>query len=181
MELNWSPEVIMDFIVATIILISAILTYTSPRTKKIISLFYIRLAIIFASLFLFFEGLSFLFMSIFINRIHAVLLLPCVFFLIIGINYTMKESFYSIGLILVFGLGVLYIYLAYQSNVYKVVIEDGYPTIIWTGLFSIIAIMLQFLFFFYLFHWGLKTWKNAPFLIKKEVSILHLCVYCYGF
>lgn len=191
MELNWSPEVIIDFIVATIILISALLSYYSPRTKKIKSLFYIRLSFIIAALFLYFEGLSFLFMSIFINQIHAVLLVPCLLFFIIGFNYTMKDSFYSIDLILVFGLGILYIYLALQPDVYLAVMEEGYPTIIWTGLFNILGVILQFLLFFYIFYWGLKTWKNAPFLIKKEASLfffgiilggpIHFIIYIFAY
>ena len=130
MELNWSPEVIIDLIIATLFLVCVILIYITPKTKKITSLFYIRLSFIFLTLYFLFEAISFLFMSIFLHRIHTILIFPAAIFMLIGINYTMKESFMSITLIPVFSLGIFLFYLAFQPDAIKPAIELGYPTIV---------------------------------------------------
>ena len=174
MELNWSPEVIIDLILATILLVSVILTYITPKTKKITSLFYIRLSLIFLSLYFLFEAISFLFMSILLHRIHTILIFPAAIFMLIGINYTMKESFMSITLIPTFSLGIFLCYLTFQTGMIKPAIELGYPTIVWTGLLTIISISIELMFFIAFFYWGLKTWINAPFLIKKEASLFFI-------
>ena len=179
MELNWSPEVIIDLIIATILLVIVILTYIMPKTKKITSLFYIRLAMFSMSLYFLFEAISFLFMSIFLHRIHTILIFPTTIFIVIGINYTMKESFMSITFIAAFGLGILICYLAFQPDTIKTAFENGYPTIIWIGLIAIIAILIELILLIAGFYWGLKSWINAPFLIKKEASLFFtgICIF----
>ncbi|GAH35805.1 unnamed protein product, partial [marine sediment metagenome] len=107
MVLNWNIEVILDFIFSSVLLITTIISYTSPKTKKITSLFYIRLSFFFVGLFMFFDGLAILFLSELFSRISGMILFPLALFVIIGINYTIKEDFYSIGLILVCSLGIL--------------------------------------------------------------------------
>ena len=174
MELNWSPEVIIDLIIATILLVIVILTYIMPKTKKITSLFYIRLTMFSFSLYFLFEAISFLFMSIFLHRIHTILIFPAAIFMLIGINYTMKESFMSITLIPTFSLGIFLFYLAFQPDAIKPAIEHGYPTIVWTGLLAIIAILIELILLIAGFYWGLKTWINAPFLIKKEAFLFFI-------
>ena len=174
MDLNWSPEVIAIFVGATVGLICITLTYTSPKTKKIISLFYIRLGLIILTLAAYMEGISYLLMSILLNRIFTFLLFPSVLFVLIGINYTMKESYISINIIIVFSLGIFLTYLIFQPGAIKPVIRRGYPTFIWVGLLDVVANLIQAYFAVMTFYWGLKTWINAPFLIKKEVSTFFL-------
>ncbi len=174
MALNWNIEVIVDFIVSLVILINMIVTYFTSKSQKITSLLYIRLSIFGMCIFMAMDGLSFLFVSEMLARITGIILFPTTIFLIIGINYTIRETFYSKGLIMCFGLGALFTYLTFQPGVAKPSLETGYLRMNWTGAFNILAIVFTALMALYLFYWGLKTWVNAPVLIKKEASIFFL-------
>ena len=83
MALNWSPEVIAIFVGATVGLICITLTYTTPRPKNIISLFYIRLGLSTYVLAIYIEGSSYLFMSILLNRTFTILLFPSILLVLI--------------------------------------------------------------------------------------------------
>ncbi|MFX1575022.1 MAG: hypothetical protein ACFFB0_19970 [Promethearchaeota archaeon] len=174
MVLNWNIEVIVDFIIAFGVLINTIVTYFMPKSQKITSLLYIRLSIFGMAVFMAMDGLSFLFVSELLARITGIVLFPTTIFMIIGINYTIREIFYSKGLIICFGLGMLFIYLAFQPRVAKSNLETGYVRMSWVGAFNILGIMFTAIMALYLFYWGLKTWLNAPVLIKKEASIFFL-------
>ncbi len=170
MNLNWTPEAIVDLIVAIIILSASILTYIAPKTKKIKSLFYLRLGIMFMGIFLLLEGFSFIFGSILLNQIHTITIFFAALFTLIGINYTMKENFLSINLIPILCLGIPLVYLTFQPGMIVHSSEYGYPTIIWRDLLFIVGNIFQFYVACAVFYWGLKTWINAPFLIKRDAN-----------
>jgi len=171
MTLNWTPEVVVVFITTGILLFSAVLTYTSPRTKKILSVTYFRTALIFISLFFLFEGISILFLNLAITRIYTLFNAVGTIFFLIGISHTMKESLKSIGLMVVVILLALLLYLTFQSEVAVIVVEAGYITTKIIGFYSIIGDVLFSIAFIYIFYWGIKTYRNAPFLIKTEATI----------
>jgi len=173
MALNWNIEVILDFIFSITLLITTIISYTSPKTKKITSLFYIRLGFFFLSLFMFFDGIAILFVNELFSRISGVLLFPLVVFMIIGINYTFRENFYSIGLILVCSLGTMLVYFGFQPGAVGISEDIGFPRIEWRGLFNVIGILFTAIASFYLLYWGTKTFFNAPVLIRKDASLLY--------
>ena len=176
MALNWNIEVILDFIFSITLLITTIISYTSPKTKKITSLFYIRLGFFFLSLFIFFDGVAILFVNELFSRISGVLLFPLVLFVAIGVNYTFRENFYSIGLILVCSLGFLLVYFGFQPGAVGISHDIGYPRIDWRGLFNVMGMLFTAIGSLYLLYWGTKTFVNAPFLIKKDASLLYLGV-----
>jgi hypothetical protein len=171
MTLNWTPEVVVVFITTGILLFSAVLTYTSPRTKKILSVTYFRTALIFISLFFLFEGISILFLNLVITRIYTLFNAVGIIFFLIGISHTMKESLNSIGLMVVVILLALLLYLTFQSEVAVIVVEAGYITTKIIGFYSVIGDVLFSIAFIYVFYWGIKTYRNAPFLIKTEATI----------
>jgi len=184
MVLNWNIEVIIDFLVAAVGLGLTVVSYYSPKAKKIRSLLFIRLGIISIWLLLLMDGLSFLFLNIIIGQINSFMLIPAAIFIIIGVNYTVKETYYSPSLVIVSGLAVLFIYLGFQPGAVAILEETGYFRIKWIGLFGVIALIFSGIPMWYLFYWGLKTWLNAPFLIKKEASIFFigaLFVFPFGF
>ncbi len=171
MVLNWNIDVITSFISSISILITAIISYTSPKTKKIRSLFYIRLVFLFFSLFMFFDGLAVLLSNEMFSRISGMILLPINIFVIIGVNLTLKENYYSIGLILVCSLGILLIYFGLQPGAVGISTEMGYPRIDWRGSFNVMGMLFQGILVIYLLYWGAKTFFNAPFLIRKDASL----------
>jgi hypothetical protein len=174
MTLNWTPEAIIDIIVATAIFTVAILTYEIPTAKKIKSLFYIRLGFICFALYFLFEGLSFLFMSIFLNQIHSLTLLAMTFLFFIGINYTLRNSAVSLNLIPIFLLSIPFIYLIFLPGMIIYKVEYGYPTIAWTDLLLIVGLIIHLILATMVFYWGFKTYTNAPFLIKKEARLFFI-------
>jgi len=188
--LNWSPEVIMDLTVGTIFLIGVVIILTNLK-KKIISLYYFVFIFFCFSLFFYLEGLSFLFLNTTLGRIYNTISFPALISLLLVINYTKKENIFSLNLIPIFCLGTLLCYLAFDPKTATIIIEDGYPTIIWTGLFNIIGILMLVLFSLYFFYWAVKTWIHAPIEIKKEatiflygdffMSIINLVIYTFTF
>jgi hypothetical protein len=171
MVLNWNIEVILDFIFSFTILITALISFIAPKTKKITSLFYFRLTFLTFGLFFIFDGLSILLISPFFSRASGVILLPLTIFVIISINFTFKENFYSIGLIIFCGLGVLLVYIGLQPDSVGVSTYLGFPRIDWRGLFNIMGVLFSGVVSFYLLYWGTNTYLKAPFLIKKDATI----------
>ena len=174
MILNWNIEVIVNFLVAAVGLIFTITTYYSPQVKKIKSLFYIRLGFTGFWVFMLLDGLAFLFLSEFLGLINGIILFLATIFIIIGVNYTIKESFYSIGLIIAIGLSILLFYVGTQPGAVDIELQSGYLRVRWVGFFSTLAMTLTGVALYYLFYWGIKTYKHAPFLIKKEASIFFI-------
>lgn len=171
MVLNWNIEVFIDFITAISGIVLTIVSYYSPKVKKIKSLFFIRMGFIFFWTFMLLDGISFLLLNEFIGLISGLFLIPASLFLIIGINYTIRESFYSYGLIILSGLLFLFIYTGLQPGAIDIQFQSGYFRIRWLGLFGILAILITGIAMVYIFYWGVRTWINTPFLIKKEATL----------
>ena len=174
MVLNWTPEVIVEIFASIIIFVAALLTYFEPRTKKIRSLFFVRMGMISLVLFFVLDLLGNLFLSTILIRLYPIMLFPTTIFFIIGINYMIKESFNSILLIIAFGAGVLLCYLAFQPDAVAFEFRWGYIDINPVGMFEVMEDFLSFFLFIPVFYWGLKTWINAPFSIKKEALIFFI-------
>jgi len=174
MVLNWTPEVIVEIFTSITIFIAVLLTYFEPRTKKIRSLFFIRMSLIFIVLYFVFDLLAILFLSTTLARLYPIMLFPTTMFFIIGINFMIKETINSIILILAFGAGVLLCYLAFQPDAVGFEFEWGYLTVNPVGMFEVLEDFLVFLLLIPVFYWGLKTWLNVPVLIRKEALIFFI-------
>ena len=174
MAVNLNIILILYLSSAITVLICALLMYLVPKTKKIHSLFYIRLGMIFISLSLILDAIS----AILLNKTFAILsgisIIPAVIFFSIGINYILKETYISIHLIVISCLSALLCYFAFQPNAVKQIKMEGLTFITWIGLFGLISDILTLIIFVQIFYWGLNTWRNAPFLIKKEALIFFL-------
>jgi len=184
MALNWNIEVIIDFITAIFGIILTIITYYSPKAKKIKSLFFIRLGFILFWVFILTDGFSFLFLNKILGLLSGLFIIPATLFIIIGLNYTMKENIYSYGLIIVIGLSSLLIYSGFQPGAVYIEFQSGYLRMAWGGLFGILGMVLTAIAMLYLFYWGIRTWINAPFLIKREALIFFLgilTIFPFGF
>jgi len=177
MVLNLTPEVIVDFIIAIIGFVLTIITYIKPKTKKITSLNYIRLSIFCFSIFIFIDGLALLYVNKPLSIISGFILIPFTLSLVIGVRYITKESYYSFGFVIVVGLSVLLLYIGFQPNAVAIQIQGGYIRLPWKGLFGNVGMTLSVIVGVYIFYWGIKTLKNAPFLIKKEAYLFFLGIF----
>lgn len=180
MDLNWTFEGIVDFAVATMILIASILSYLEPKTKKIKSLFFIRLGIFIMAMFFYVDGITILFLNTILSRINAIILFISITSLIIGVNYISTESFNSIGLIIICCLGAIICYLAFQPGTVEKNIQMGSLNINWVGILEIMGVLVQTMGVIILFIWGLRTWLGAPFLIKREALIFFIGILITG-
>ncbi len=174
MELNWAPEAIVDLYVATITLIASALTYFEPKTKKIKSLFFIRLGILLIAIYFYIDCLTILLVNQILSKISLIFVVFAIIFLVIGVNYVISESFKSVGLIIICILGSIACYSIFLPGTAVIVFESGYFNVNWAGILAIMGDLFQISGVVILFYWGFKTWLNAPFLIKKEALILFL-------
>jgi hypothetical protein len=174
MVLNWTPEVIVEIFTSATVFVAVLLTYFEPRTKKIRSLFFIRMGMLFMALYFVFDLLANLFLSTILARFYPIMLFPTVMFFVIGINFMIKESFNSILLIITIGAGVLLCYLAFQPNAVGFEVEGGYLNVNPVGMFEVLEDFFSFFLFIPVFYWGLKTWLNVPVLIRKEALIFFI-------
>jgi hypothetical protein len=99
---------------------------------------------------------------------------PATIFLIIGIDYTRKETLSISKMSFAFGLGFVGIYLVFQPNSFEIVLESGYQTIIWTGDFEIIGILMVLFPLALAFFWGLEILINSPQKLRKNSKIFFL-------
>ena len=180
MVLNWTPEIIVEIFVSLILYCAAYITYHDPKTKKIRSLVYIRLGLIFMALLFFLDLTANLLLSEFLTRITGLTLIPAAIFFVVGINYIIKETYNSIFLIVVCSAGILLFYTAFQPGTVGFSNVMGFLNINWIGIYELMGSLFIIFMGSISFYWGFKTWLNAPFLIKKEASIFLLGVSING-
>jgi len=173
MSLNWNLLSILFLISGIIVFISALTTFIAPKIKKLHSLKYIKFALIFLAITIFFDAFAVLFMNnMTIYIISVLLIIPTTICFSIGINYTLKETYLSIHLIVILCSGVLLCFLAFQLESGEQIVVYGNLSVI--ELFWFLQEALTVFLAIIIFYWGLKTWKNAPFLIKKDATIFFI-------
>ena len=180
MALNWNLEVILDFIFALASFISVVITLIKPNTRKIHSLHYFRMVIFLGGISMLIDGISLLFLNIPLSVIEGFLLVPLALSLIIGVNYVLKENYNSLGFILSFGLGILLIYVGLQPGASEIEFQVGYYRVVWIGLFGFLCLLFYIIALGYILYWGIKTFRNAPFLIKKEAALFFVGISIYS-
>ncbi|MFX0136038.1 MAG: hypothetical protein ACFFDN_20525 [Candidatus Hodarchaeota archaeon] len=180
MVLNWTPEAIVDFIVGTILLVASILTYLEPKIKKLKSILLIRIGIFFMAIFYYFDGLKILLLSIIISSFNSIFLVFAILFLLMGINYIKRESINSFLLILTSCIGILTIYLAFQPELIQLGIEFGHLNVSWIGILAFMDVIYSFMGMFFLLNWGIRTWLNAPNLIRKDALMFLIGIIMVG-
>jgi hypothetical protein len=174
MVLNWTPSAIADMVIALLLFILAILTKVAPRIKKNRSLFFIRLWILSYGIHFLLFALSNLYLNIFFDQLSLIVFFPTTIFLMIGINYITKEMVFSYTLILAFGFAILLLYLAFQPELIQIQILSGYLTIVEVGPLGIVYDLLSAMMGVVIFFWGLKTWINAPLMIRREANLFFI-------
>ena len=180
MALNWNLEVILDFVLALASFISVVITLIKPNTRKIHSLHYFRIVIILGGISMVIDGISFLILNIPLGIIEGFLLVPLALSLIIGVNYVLKENYNSLGFIITFGLSILLIYVGFQPGAAEIEFQVGYYRVAWIGLFGLLCLLFYIISMGYFLYWGIKTVRNAPFLIKKEAALFFVGISIYS-
>ena len=158
----------MTIFMVIIFWIPIIATYIYPRIRKIKSLVYFRIALFLYSLTLLFDVFAFLYLNLIMSVLGGYTAVLSTIFIILALNYLMKEEYYSISLIIAIILASLGFYLGTQPGAAAVEPGAGYLRVGWVGAFGLICDLSTLLFALIVFYWGLKTLLNAPFLIKRE-------------
>ncbi|MBN1214268.1 MAG: hypothetical protein JXA99_02385 [Candidatus Lokiarchaeota archaeon] len=172
MELFNLLEIITEMILAIMSIIVVIfIESTTKKQNKIMSLFFIQVAVLCFGLFNISNSLSIIFNNEIFSRLTGMLMFPCVFFMIIAINYSLKDSYFSNSLLAIIALGSVLTYLGFQPNsVYFDINNNIYR---WSGAFLIITGIFNFINPLYLLLWGIRTWRDSPYSTKRE-SIIFL-------
>ena len=174
MALNWTPEGISVILAGSILLILAIIVLKSPKTKKIRSVKYLAISILFGSAFFFSVFFSILILSEVITIFYNLLYIGAALFFIMGINYIMKDRIYSTSLLIVITLSALIVFLAFQNPVVNIVVVSGFYTTEATGYFFFFSELLAAFTLLNMFYWGIKTYLYCPPFIKREATIFFL-------
>ncbi|MBN1215529.1 MAG: hypothetical protein JXA99_08790 [Candidatus Lokiarchaeota archaeon] len=165
-------EFVPGIILSIVALITTIAMNSAPRTRNIPSLFYICISNYFYVLFKCFDSFSILLNNEILAHIAGLMVFPEAFFLVIGINLTMKNKISSFGLYIIVGLGFILIFLTFQQIGNTILISYEDPLTTAKDILSDISIYFTIIILLYYFYWGVKTWINSPFLIKREALIL---------
>ncbi len=173
MELYLLLESISEIFVAIICIITIlIIEVTSINEKRNITLFYIDLGLICFAIFNIANALSIVLINADFSRIAGIVIFPTVLFIIIGINYTKKESYFSKVLILIITLGGILVYLGLQPEAIQM--DKDIQIYGWYGSFRILVNLFYFIIPLYLLYWGYRTWRNSPFTLKKDTLIFFI-------
>ena len=178
MSLNWTPEVYIDLILcAGFIIVGGILTRTYLKQKNN-PILMIAMVWYLMGIFFLLEALSFLLLDTFIGRIYAMLFVPMALCIKLAVNYTKKESYLSIDLIIISILGAFLIYFGLDPSSAEIILEAGHYTVIWTGAFDLLGILFMFIVSLYFFAWALETWIRSPFELKQESLVFLIgCIF----
>jgi len=174
MSLNWTPEVLVNIISSLILLILSLKVYTSPKTRKIVPIKYLAIALLFSSAYYFFIFIAILFLSELFTILYSLMLIGMFLFLVVAINYIMKDRLYSTNLIIIIIISTLLVYSMFQQPVVSIVLINGFYTPIALGVFSFFSELLTSIGLLIAFYWGLKTFLYSPPFIKKEARIFFL-------
>ena len=180
MSLNWTPDVIIDLIIGSIFIIGSARLMITAQSKKVKSLKYFYVSWIFASLFFFLEAISFLYLNTTLAKVATIMNILTVFFLVLGIDYTLHEKVRAVRMSVVCFMGGLEIILAFDPNSIVISSNFGFPTLIWTGMLDIISTSVMSLYIIYLLYWAFITWRNAPPQLKKLSFFTVLCIITMG-
>ncbi len=170
----WTPEGIVNIISSSFLFVLVIILQISPRTNKILSVKYLALSFLFASIFSFLVFFSILFLSEMITIVYNLMLIGVALFFVIGLNYIMKDRIFSTNLLIALILSALLVYAAFQSPVVKLITVDGYYSTIVVGYFSLFSDLLSALILLNAFYWGLKTLLYCPPIIKTKAKIFFI-------
>jgi len=175
-------ELVSLIFITTLCLIITIAVQVSAIAKKFPLLFYLRLTTWFLVLYFLTDIISIIINTDVFTRVHIVLMFPFTFFFILFFNNILKETYYTIGLIMVCCLGFLLIFLGTQPNVVQLVTEMGFEKYVPNGLFNMIHNVLYFIFIIYFFFWGFETWLSSPFYLKKKalINLIGTVIYVFG-
>ncbi|MFX1396717.1 MAG: hypothetical protein ACFFAS_06690 [Promethearchaeota archaeon] len=171
MALNWTPEAILNIINGFLAFFFTSITILSPRTRKIKPVHLIDLSIISLASMMILEAISIIYLNIYAKVTSSILIFIGLIFMVLAINFVMKEKLITPSLLFILSMGILYVYLAIQLDEYRIVSKGGYISITRFGLLPILGISLQGLILSYFLYWGIKTYKNSPQTIKLEAII----------
>ena len=172
MVFNLSPEVIVDFIIGSIFMAGGILLEINAKVKNVKPIMYYGLVWIFMALYFLIEAISFLLLNFFLVRIYSLLIFPATIFQVMALDYSLSERLGTYKMSLTFGLGFILIFLAFQPDSLRIIIESGYPTIVWPFIFELFSIMMLCYLASLTYIWALHIWLNLPAKLKKKSYLI---------
>ncbi len=172
--LNWTPISIESLAIAILLFITSYIGYNTYRTHKTRSIIYFTLTMISFGISFLFSGIADLYLEPIWYQAHTISFIPVALFIVLTVDYTLKEQYSLIGLIPTTILGSITTYLAFQPGSIISTIEGGYAVVAWAGSMVIPGFLIQLLIFLYFMYWALEIVRNAPYEIKSEAILFFL-------
>ena len=177
-QLNVNPIVSIDLTIGTLVLISLLITILAPKIKRIFHIRFIQLGMLGITLSYYFEAISVLLLSEMLAIITGLIIFPTAVFLVLGVNYIIKEKANTLILVITCSFGVILCVLAFLPDATLIEFEDRFLMIYLDGWFKRIVDTFQVIIVGIIGYWGIITWSNAPFLIKKEANLFFIGTSC---
>ncbi|MFW9820652.1 MAG: hypothetical protein ACFFE5_13665 [Candidatus Thorarchaeota archaeon] len=168
--LNLNPIVPSGIAVGILVLIALIIMTISLKIKKIHHLVFIKLSILGMSLVYFFEAFANLFLNNIFLIVSGITLVPTTIFILIGVNYIMREKVNTVSLVITCCLGVILCFIVFIPGAIVSVKVNGFIMIQWLEWSKLITELFHILFVGIIAYWGIISWESAPFLIKNEAD-----------
>jgi len=175
--LNWTPLVIANFIIGSLILVLGLWSLRYSENVKNKAINYLKATwITFASIY-YVQAVSILYLNLFLGLIYGLLGFVLMAFLIIAISYNYRDRFLSIWLLIDIAIGIIAVYIAItQPDAVKIEMVDGYYRTIWTGHFEILSQLIIIGFAFTYLGWLALTLFYSPYILRKYAFYMFLLV-----
>jgi len=171
MVINWSPESISNFILSAVMVFGLIFFFRKYSPPNLRVVLYIKLFWFGGFLFFLLEGFGILFMEPIFNQFSGVTIFWAAIMLVLAANHTLNESYTTYILVPLVAMGPLLCYIAFQPGAIYSVLNGGYPSLAWAGLYQVLTYVFVFFEIFFFLVWIIKIYKNAPFEIKRDSTV----------
>jgi len=175
--LNWTPLVIADIILGSLILVLGLWSLRYSENVKNKAINYLRATWITMAIRYYVQAGSILFLNLLWGMIYGLLGFVLMGFLIISISYNYRDRFLSIWLIIDIAFGIIAAYVAFiQPDAVKIEMVDGYYRTIWTGYFQIISQLVIIAFALIYIAWLGLTLFYSPYILRKYAFYVFIVI-----
>ena len=171
-DLNYSPEAITVIISGLIVLVGCIFIGRTAYLKKVNLYWLFFFSFLSWSIAFILMGLSRIFLNILINRIEYIFIISSIFFLLIAIDFSMRESINPYKMLYVGIIGAMLIYFTWQPDAFVESTLYGYPSFMVSYQLRIILGLVLLTYGFSLCHFIFVIYLKSPMSLKRDALIL---------
>jgi len=175
--LNWTPLVIADIILGSLILVLGLWSLRYSENVKNKAINYLKATWITMAISYFVQAVSILFLDLFLGRVYGLIGFVLMGFLMISISYNYRDRFLSIWLLIDIAFGIIAVYVAFtQPDAVKIEMVDGYYRTTMTGYFEILSQLVIIAFTLIYIAWLALTLFYSPYILRKYAFYVFIAI-----